>query len=426
MNSRALASSKQLITALLQTPFRPCFFEVNGKQFPLMRLEVPIEMDNYLDWLNAQTLFPKIYWENPQSNMKVAAIGNALELNSFPIVSTEEKVRFFGGHDFAPRRHTTWKKFPSGRYTLPLIEIEERKGNSFLCINRLSKNLSVNLEHRKNGCEIIKPLSFMHSPSYPTWEGHIKELLELISQKILTKVVLGRCTHFSFEQNLSPYAILKRLQGKTPTAILFAFQYEQEQAFIGASPEILYEKEDRIIKSVAIAGTRPRGNSCKEDERLSQDLLNNQKERNECNIVKKNVEQTLYSLCKRVYIEKQHILQTSTVQHIAYILGGFLKNHIADWDVIAALHPTPATGGMPKHIAMQEIQKREHFDRGWFGAPVGWVSPDRSSHAVAIRSALVEKNQMHLFAGAGIVKGSTPLGEWEELEQKISQYIVWK
>jgi len=410
----------------MQTSFQPYLCEVNGRRFPLMRLEVPIEIDDYLDWLNAQMLFPKIYWEDPRENMKVAAIGKALELDTFPILFTEKKIRFFGGQDFSSRKYRTWKRFPSKKYILPLIEIEERKGTSFLCINRLSKNLFIDLNFRENAYEILRPLSSLHSLSYSVWKTHITELLGLIAKKVLTKIVLGRCTHLAFAKMLNPYMVLKKLQGKSPNAILFAFQYEQNQAFIGASPEVLYKKEDRTIKSYAIAGTYPRGNNSKEDKRLSRALLKNRKEKNECNIVKKNIETTLSSLCKRICVEKQHILQTSTVQHIAYILKGFLKDHISDWNILTALHPTPATGGLPKNIAIREIQKREHFDRGWFAAPVGWVDPRSSSHAVAIRSALIERNQMHLFAGAGIVEGSTPSGEWEELERKISQYIVWE
>ena len=410
----------------MQTPFRPHVCEVNGKQLPLMRLEVPIEMDDYLGWLNAQTLFPKIYWENPQEKMKVAAIGKSLELDCVPTISSEGGPRFFGGRDFASRRHNTWRNFPSSKYILPLIEIEEREGGSFLCINRLSENLSIDLEYEEPSSDILKPLSRLDSPSYPVWERHLREIFGLISQETLTKVVLGRCTCFEFENRLSPYDILKQLQGKSPSATLFAFQFEKEQAFIGASPETLYKREGKTIKSAAVAGTRPRGNTPEEDTKLTQELLNNQKELHEFNIVKESIKQALSPLCTKLHTEDQRILQTSTVQHLLRSFEGLLKDPISDQDLIAALHPTPATGGMPKNAAIKEILKREYFDRGWYAAPIGWVTRQQAHHIVAIRSALIEKNQMRLFAGAGIVKGSIPLNEWEELEQKISQYILWE
>ena len=43
--------------------------------------------------------------------------------------------------------------------------------------------------------------------------------------------------------------------------------------------------------------------------------------------------------------------------------------------------------------------------------------------AVAIRSALVETRRLSLFSGAGIVIGSTPEKEWEEIENKIADFI---
>lgn len=74
---------------------------------------------------------------------------------------------------------------------------------------------------------------------------------------------------------------------------------------------------------------------------------------------------------------------------------------------------------------MDEIKKNEHFDRGWYAAPLGWITMNDSHQIVGIRSALIANNQIHLFAGAGIVKGSIPQNEWKELENKISQYILW-
>ena len=87
------------------------------------------------------------------------------------------------------------------------------------------------------------------------------------------------------------------------------------------------------------------------------------------------------------------------------------------------MHPTPAVGGFPKEAAFMEIGKRETFDRGWYAAPIGYISPNQSHHLVAIRSALIEEDAIRLFAGTGLVNGSTPPREWDELEHKISQYM---
>ena len=54
---------------------------------------------------------------------------------------------------------------------------------------------------------------------------------------------------------------------------------------------------------------------------------------------------------------------------------------------------------------------------------MGWVGKDSASFAVAIRSGLIVKDRLHLFSGAGIVEGSQPRSEWDEIENKISNFL---
>ena len=87
-------------------------------------------------------------------------------------------------------------------------------------------------------------------------------------------------------------------------------------------------------------------------------------------------------------------------------------------DVAAALHPTPAVGGMPRDAALEFIARHEGLDRGLYAGLVGWAGPDRAELAVALRSALVRGARARLFVGAGIVEGSSADEEFEETELK--------
>jgi isochorismate synthase EntC len=87
-------------------------------------------------------------------------------------------------------------------------------------------------------------------------------------------------------------------------------------------------------------------------------------------------------------------------------------------DVAAALHPTPAVGGVPSAAALRFLAEHEALDRGLYAGLVGWVGEGRAELAVALRSALVRGNRARLFVGSGIVLGSSPEGEWEETELK--------
>jgi menaquinone-specific isochorismate synthase len=90
-----------------------------------------------------------------------------------------------------------------------------------------------------------------------------------------------------------------------------------------------------------------------------------------------------------------------------------------DAHLLHNLHPTPAVGGSPKLPALQFINDKEYYNRGWYAGTVGYLRVDKSDFSVAIRSALLSDNKIKLFAGAGIGIGSIADQEWQELENKI-------
>ncbi|MFQ5631178.1 MAG: isochorismate synthase MenF, partial [bacterium] len=204
----------------------------------------------------------------------------------------------------------------------------------------------------------------------------------------------------------------------------FYFQPEQHVAFLGGSIERLYSKENRMLKSEAIAGTRRRGRTTQEDKALAKDLLHCDKDLREHNFVVENIKENLEKLCHTVDIDDEiTLLKLAQVQHLRCRLQGILADDISDAQILQTMHPTPAVGGSPTNKAIAAIKKLEPFDRGWYAAPIGWVSNEASEFVVGIRSGLVEGNKLALFSGAGIVKGSTPDGEWAEIENKIANFM---
>ncbi len=417
MRNRLITSTNEVLKALLKTPFRPEVFEVDEKKIPFMRLEIPIEIDDIFGWIAAQNLYPKVYWETPVDGV-VATVGKAMQLDHLPIFGAEEGPRFFGGSDFMKREKDTWGSFPKSAYFLPLIEIEQREDGTFLCLNRIEEEIDISLEQEVPLEFSATVISRFDSPSYPVWEREVREVLQGISREDYLKVVLARCSRFECDKVLSPYAMLKSLQGKNR----FSFQFTPEMTFIGASPETLYRREGEVVESAAVAGTCPRGQTEEEDQTLMEDLSRGPKEQHEFQVVSQMVKKALGPLCKTLEMQDEKVLKTSTVQHLHHRFKGLLNGETDDRALIRALHPTPAVGGSPRDKAFLEIKKREHFDRGWYAAPIGWASSKKAHHLVGIRSALIEKNILRLFAGTGIVMGSVPSKEWEELEQKIKQY----
>jgi menaquinone-specific isochorismate synthase len=245
----------------------------------------------------------------------------------------------------------------------------------------------------------------------------------LIEKKEIKKLVLARRTTFTCSTLLDPFEVLERLNSFSQRTTCFAFVQSKNRGFIGVSPEKLFERHHRLIFSEAVAGTRARGINLEEDLQLEQELKQSPKENREFHFVKNYIQSTLSPFCSSLNERTpETVIKTKNVQHLYQGFEGILHTHITDIDLICSLHPSPAVGGFPVKKALTFIKEKESFDRGWYAAPIGWSSQEKAEFAVGIRSALIDGNQLHVFAGTGIVEGSQPEKEWEELEMKISSF----
>jgi menaquinone-specific isochorismate synthase len=240
----------------------------------------------------------------------------------------------------------------------------------------------------------------------------------------MDKIVLARRVDLEFEMNLDPVMLLLRLRQVTPQCYNFCFQPGNDGAFIGASPERLYFRHGRWIESEAVAGTRPRGNTPDVDAGLSEALLTSDKDLREHAFVRDMIQESLNPLCRDVAVDgRVSLLKLSRRQHLYSGMSGHLSEAVSDAELCRELHPTPAVGGCPTEVAIDRIREWEGFDRGWYAAPFGVIGRDVVELAVAIRSARVDAKRLSLFSGAGIVSGSTPDQEWDEIENKIVDFI---
>ena len=114
------------------------------------------------------------------------------------------------------------------------------------------------------------------------------------------------------------------------------------------------------------------------------------------------------------------LLRAGDLCHLHSQFSGVLKDPIDVNHLTRTLHPTPAIGGYPPKKAWEFIDNHEPFNRGYYSAPLFHLSGDAMEAVVGIRSCYISENMLQLFAGAGIVQGSNPDGEWEELNNKIA------
>ncbi len=245
-----------------------------------------------------------------------------------------------------------------------------------------------------------------------------------IEQSRLQKVVLART--FGVDGELDAVAVLDRLRRRNPACATFAFA-SGPSTFLGATPEELVVLDGSRLRTVALAGTAPRGDGPEADQRLAAGLLASAKNRSEHRFVVDGIIDALSSLgLVDPAPAEPGLMRLSRVQHLRTPITARVQRRrtgASDMDVLRAagvLHPTAAVGGAPTDGALEFIAGHEGFDRGWYAAPVGWCDLDGNGElGVALRCALTGPDGTLLIAGAGVVADSDPAGELEETAMKL-------
>ncbi|XP_031252323.1 isochorismate synthase 2, chloroplastic isoform X3 [Pistacia vera] len=412
----------------------------------IIRLQVPIqEQIEAIDWLHAQqNLLPRCFF-SARSQKKVSnsfleyTNGNGYTSVTHNLVSVAGvgcAVFFRHLHPFSYNDWRSIKRFLSRECPLirayGAIRFDARAnissewedfGSFYFMVPQVSSKVVI---LRKEVSRTFI-LSNNHSPCKTHWNLAVKRALQIINQSStpLIKVVLARSSRVVTATDIDPItwlACLKQVEGEN--AYQFCLQPPDAPAFIGNTPEQLFHRKWLNISSEALAGTRARGRSTAMDLQIEHDLLSSPKDHLEFTIVRESIRRKLEAVCDRVVVEPMKtIRKLPRVQHLYAQLAGTLRSEDDEFDILASLHPSPAVCGFPTEEARLLIAKSEVFDRGMYAGPVGWFGGGESEFAVGIRSALVEKGLGTLiYAGTGIVEGSNPSLEWDELELKTSQF----
>ena len=251
-------------------------------------------------------------------------------------------------------------------------------------------------------------------PEKREWVASVKTALA----KNLRKVVLARMEILELAEAPDPFALTAALKERASGAYLFCLA-EGDTAFLGASPERLFSRSQNILHTEAVAGTVPRGKNPEEDAQLGEALLKSEKALREILPIQAFFQAALPSPLSFSPIS---LHKTQNVQHLYMRCSASLPKNLSDSEILSRLHPTPALCGTPTDKAFSLISELEPFERGLYGGALGWSTPTASEWIVGIRSCLIKGKRAYLYTGAGIVDGSDPEEEWEELNHKRRLY----
>jgi menaquinone-specific isochorismate synthase len=232
----------------------------------------------------------------------------------------------------------------------------------------------------------------------------------------LDKAVLARDVAVWAEAPFDVRVLAGRLAARFPGCFTFLVD-----DLVGATPELLVERQGRRVQALPLAGTARRGEDQDEDERLGAALLASPKDRHEHAVLVDALVATLEHRLTAVSRGEPHLLRLDNVQHLATrVVGELADDDASVLDLVADLHPTPAVGGSPTAAALELIDELEGLDRGRYAGPVGWTDRHGDGQfGIALRCAEVTGARARLFAGAGIVAGSLPEAELEETRVKL-------
>ncbi|QCC52248.1 isochorismate synthase [Halapricum salinum] len=355
-----------------------------------------------------------------------------------PATPQPARPRLFGGFAFhdgaADRGPSTWDGFPDAWFVLPTVQVTTSGDRCWLTVTatgpdadrqatdrleRWRERLSDLPTHEPTGRPGI--VDQHRTPSREDWREQVEDAVADIRSGTLRKVVLAQSLSVGLERPLSIPDALSRLDTRYPDCVRFAVTTESEAAgtLFGATPEKLVSLSGRTVQTEALAGSTGRGETPAEDEWLGEELLDSDKDNHEHDLVVEAIRDQLDPVASSVQTGDRILRRLATVQHLQTPIRATLESDRHVLDLVEALHPTPAVGGLPPDAALETIKSTEAFDRGWYAAPVGWMdAAGNGTFAVAIRSALARERTASLFAGAGIVHDSDPDREWDEVQLK--------
>lgn len=253
----------------------------------------------------------------------------------------------------------------------------------------------------------------------------VEDAVALLEHGAMRKVVLARAIDRRLERPIEVPAVLERLHAASDDwTYCYAIDLDDGAVFAGATPELLYHLDGSECRTIALAGSRPRGTDADADAELGEQLLRSTKERKEHQLVVEHIVRQLRARSGDLEVPGSPTLRRlARLQHLETQLVCHLDRPDA-FDLLGALHPTPAVAGLPVDLATDFIRRRERLHRGLYTGVLGYATPAGARMVVPLRGGVLRGNDARLFAGAGIVETSQPAAEMAETELKLRPMLA--
>jgi anthranilate synthase component 1 len=260
------------------------------------------------------------------------------------------------------------------------------------------------------------PLSNM-TPEY--FKAMVRRAKDYIVSGDVIQVVLSQ--RFQRENRVDPIDLYRALRYINPSPYLF-FLKLGDLILIGSSPEVMVRLEEGVAELRPIAGTRKRGRDEQEDRILSDELLQDPKERAEHVMLVDLGRNDLGRIARIGSVQVDQFMVVERYSHVMHLVS-HIQAHVSSdkdaFDLLRATFPAGTLSGAPKIRAMEIIDELEPCRRGPYGGAVGYFSyTGNMDFCITIRTMLIKDGRTFIQAGAGIVADSDPEAEYQETVSK--------
>ncbi len=219
------------------------------------------------------------------------------------------------------------------------------------------------------------------------------------------------------------YKRLRRLNPAPYSAYLNFGDYQ----ILSSSPERMFKKVGLDITSCPIKGTITSGRDDFEREQNRLKLLNSEKDKAELLMIVDLVRNDLGKVAETGTVRVDNLFEPedySSLIHLVTDVSAKLRDNLSLADIIKALLPGGSITGAPKKRAVEIIQEIETTVRGVYTGCIGYVDGDKAEFNIAIRTMTHQNSIYRLNSGGGIVSGSSPENEYEEMLLKAKNLLV--
>lgn len=394
--------------------------------------DIPFLLNDAFDalgWLASQPVWPQFYWQQRNGDEEAAVLGAVAAFSSLESAQqflrqhdNHPDLRIWGLNAFEPQR---------GNLLLPRLEWRRCAGVASLRLH-LYSDVSLRDDAAQaiafiSSLAPVKPLPALRLnltgeqnwPDKAGWTNLIKLATQTIAGEDLDKVVLARATDLQFSQPVNAAAVMASSRRLNLNCYHFFMAFSADSAFLGSSPERLYRRRDTALRTEALAGTVANHPEDHRAWQLGEWLMKDDKNQRENMLVVEDICQRLQGCTQTLDVLPPQVLRLRKVQHLRRCIWTEL-NQADDTLCLMQLQPTAAVAGIPRELAREFIQQNEPFEREWYAGSAGYLSRRQSEFCVSLRSAKISANVVRLYAGAGIVRGSDPEQEWQEIDNKAA------